>query len=118
MPEGSKGGTEVLVNFYRLICREKVGGSQRIPLLTLKGELEMITKEKFTDWLSKSKRNDRITYYRGFLFAPHLQKLSPMDEKRPAKIRAHAWYLHMSGLIELVQKKHADFDYEYIAIRR
>jgi hypothetical protein len=41
-----------------------------------------------------------------------------MDEKRPAKIRAHAWYLHMSGLIELVQKKHADFDYEYIAIRR
>ena len=34
MSEGSKGGTEVLVNFYRLICREKVGGSQRIPLLT------------------------------------------------------------------------------------
>ena len=38
MPEGSKGGTEVLVNFYRLICREKVGGSQRIPLLTKKIE--------------------------------------------------------------------------------
>ena len=34
MSEGYKGGTEVLVNFYRLICREKVGGSQRIPLLT------------------------------------------------------------------------------------
>ncbi len=36
MTEGSKGGTEVLVNLYRLICREKVGGSQRIPLLKKK----------------------------------------------------------------------------------
>ena len=36
--EVTKGGTEVLVNSYRLICREKVGGSQRIPLLTKEGE--------------------------------------------------------------------------------
>jgi len=34
MSEGSEGGTEVVVNLYRLTCREKVGGSQRIPLLT------------------------------------------------------------------------------------
>ena len=78
----------------------------------------MISKEKFTDWLSKSKRNDKLTYFRGFLFAPHLQKLSQMDDKRPNKIRNHAWHLHMAGLIELVQKKHGDFDYEYIAIRK
>jgi len=26
--------------------------------------------------------------------------------------------LYMSGLVELVQKKHGDFDYEYIAIRK
>ena len=78
----------------------------------------MVTKEKFTDWLSKSKRNDKLTYFRGLLFAPHLQKLSPMDEKRPNKIKAHAWHLYMAGLIELVQKKHGDFDYEYIAIRK
>ena len=36
--EVTKGGTEVLVNSYRLICREKVGGSQRFPLLTKEGE--------------------------------------------------------------------------------
>ena len=34
MSEVTEGGSEVVVNFYRLICREKVGGSQRIPLLT------------------------------------------------------------------------------------
>ena len=34
MTEGVRVGTEVLVNLYRLTCREKVGGSQRIPLLT------------------------------------------------------------------------------------
>ena len=38
MSEGAEGGTEVLVNSYRLICREKVGGSQRFPLLTKEGE--------------------------------------------------------------------------------
>ena len=36
--EVTKGGIEVLVNSYRLICREKIGGSQRIPLLTKEGE--------------------------------------------------------------------------------
>ena len=34
MTEGVRVGTEVLVNYDRLTCREKVGGSQRIPLLT------------------------------------------------------------------------------------
>ena len=34
MTEGVRVGTKVLVNLYRLTCREKVGGSQRIPLLT------------------------------------------------------------------------------------
>ncbi len=79
----------------------------------------MISKEKFTDWLSKSKRGDKLTYYRGFFFAPHLQKLSPTsDDRRANRIRSHAWHLYASGLVELVQKKHANFDYEYIAIRR
>ena len=34
MSEVTEGGTEVVVNLFRLTCREKVGGSQRIPLLT------------------------------------------------------------------------------------
>ena len=34
MSEGSKGGSKVVVNLYRLTCREKVEGSQRVPLLT------------------------------------------------------------------------------------
>ena len=34
MSEGSKSGSKVVVNLYRLTCREKVEGSQRVPLLT------------------------------------------------------------------------------------
>ena len=45
MLEESKGGTEVLVNISGcLTCREKVGGSQRIPLLTKEGESNDIKK--------------------------------------------------------------------------
>ena len=44
--EVTKGGTEVLVNSYRLICREKVGGSQRFPLLTKEGESNDGTKKR------------------------------------------------------------------------
>ena len=49
MLEESKGGTEVLVNILGcLTCREKVGGSQRTPLLTLnKGESMPILKKDY-----------------------------------------------------------------------
>ena len=41
MSEVTKGGTEVLVNIQKMLtCREKVGGSQRIPLLTKEGEID------------------------------------------------------------------------------
>ena len=36
MPEGAKGGTEVVVNLLKVDLSGKVGGSQRIPLLTKK----------------------------------------------------------------------------------
>ena len=79
----------------------------------------MITKDKFTEWLNKSKRNDKLTYYRGFLFAPHRQKLSPtVDERRPRGIRIQAYKAYDAGLVELVQKKHDDYDYDYIAVRK
>ena len=46
MSQGSEGGTEVVVNLYRLTCREKVGGSQRFPLLTKEGESNDDTKKR------------------------------------------------------------------------
>ena len=47
MSEITEGGTEVLVNIQKMLtCREKVGGSQRTPLLTKKERTIMdITKK-------------------------------------------------------------------------
>ena len=81
--------------------------------------LNMLSSKKFADWINKARKGDKMTYYRGFLFAPNLQKLSPTtDDRRVSRVRSHAWHLYLSGLVELVQKKHANFDYEYIAIRK
>ena len=100
-----------------LTGREKVGGSQRTPLLTKKDI--MLSIKKFDDWLNKSITGNKITYYRGYIMAPHLQKLSPtMDERRVRTIKQHVYRAAESNLVDLVQKKHADFDYEYIAVRK
>ncbi len=79
---------------------------------------EMLSIKKFDDWLNKSITGNKITYYRGYIMAPHLQKLSPtMDERRVRTIKQHVYRAAESNLVDLVQKKHADFDYEYIAVR-
>jgi hypothetical protein len=78
----------------------------------------MLSIKKFDDWLNKSITGNKITYYRGYIMAPNLQKLSPtMDERRVRTIKQHVYKAAESNLVNLVQKKHADFDYEYIAVR-
>ena len=79
----------------------------------------MLSIKKFEEWLNKSRKGDKIMYYRGFLFAPEKQKLSPtLDLKRVSKLakRVHDAY-SISEDVTLVQKKHGDFDYEYWAVR-
>ena len=41
-----------------------------------------------------------------------------MDERRVRKIKQHVYNAAEKNLVSLVQKKHADFDYEYIAVRK
>ena len=78
----------------------------------------MLSIKKFDEWLNKSSRGNKITYYRGFLFAPNMQKLSPtLDERRVRNLRHHVYLAHGSNAVTLIQKKHDDFDYEYIAMR-
>ena len=78
----------------------------------------MLSIKKFDDWLNKSIKCNKITYYRGYLCGPWLQKLSPtMDERRVRTIKQHVYRAAEGNLVNLVQKKHADFDYEYIAVR-
>ena len=78
----------------------------------------MLSLKKFDEWINKSRKNDKIMYYRGFLFAPNQQKLSPtLDFKRVGKLAMHIRNAYHKSEVTMVQKRHGDFDYEYWAIR-
>ena len=79
----------------------------------------LLSLKRFDEWLNKSRKGQRISYYRGFLFAPNEQKLAPtLDFKRVAKLARHVRNAYKQKLVTLVQKKHDNFDYEYIAVRK
>ena len=79
----------------------------------------MLSLKKFDEWVNKSRKGDKISYYRGFIFAPNEQKLSPtLDFKRVAKLAKHVRNSYDHDIVTLVQKRHDDFDYEYIAVRK
>jgi len=78
----------------------------------------MISIKKFDGWLNKSSRGNRIMYYRGYMCDPNLQRLTPtLDERRVRNLRNHVYSAYEHNVVTLVQKKHGDFDYEYIAMR-
>ena len=80
---------------------------------------DMLSLKKFDEWLNKSRKGQSISYYRGFLFAPNEQKLAPtLDFNRVAKLAKHIMNAYNRNLVTLTQKKHDDFDYEYIAVRK
>jgi len=79
----------------------------------------MLSLKKFDEWRGKSRKGDRIMYYRGFLFAPNEQKLSPtLDLKRVGKLATHVRNAYHGNAITMVQKRHDNFDYEYWAVRK
>ena len=50
--------------------------------------------------------------------APHLQKFSPTtDERRVNSLKKRIQHAYDHSLITLVQRRHGDLDYEYIAVR-
>jgi len=93
---------------------------QKPPLCYSYGDFNniMLSIKKFEDWISKSKPNDKIMYYRGFMFAPQIQKLSPtQDRVRVWKLRNHVYLSYLNEAVTLVQKRHDNLDYEYWAVR-
>ena len=79
----------------------------------------LLSIKRFEEWLNKSRKGQRISYYRGFLFAPNEQKLSPtLDLKRVEKLARHIRGASVRNQVTLVQKKHDNFDYEYMAVRK
>ena len=78
----------------------------------------MLSIKKFEEWLTKSRKGDKISYYRGYIMAPHLQKFSPTtDERRVNSLKRRVQRAYDSSIVTLVQKRHGDLDYEYIAVR-
>jgi len=78
----------------------------------------MISLKAYTDWINKTSGGERLTYYRGFLCDPALQPISPkVDNERVKKLRRLVQKSQEDNSVTLVQKKHGDFDYEYIAVR-
>ena len=78
----------------------------------------MLSIRKYQDWVNQSARGDRITYYRGFIMAPQLAKIAPtLDERRVNALKRYVYSSYNGNIVTLVQKRHADFDYEYMAVR-
>ena len=78
----------------------------------------VLSHKKFDDWIEKSQTGDKIMYYRGFIMAPDIQKLSPtQDRTRVWRLRNHVRAAHHQNLVTLVQKRHDNLDYEYWAQR-
>ena len=79
----------------------------------------MMSLKAYDTWLNKARPGNTITYYRGYLCDPYLQPISPtVDRERVRKLGKVVYASYSANLVTLVQKKHADFDYEYKAIRK
>jgi|TARA_R110000751_G_scaffold28008_1_gene73507 hypothetical protein len=79
----------------------------------------MISLKAYTNWINKTNGGERITYYRGYLCDPALQPISPnVDIERVKKLRRLVQKSQEGNLVNLLQKRHGDFDYEYMAFRR
>ena len=82
-------------------------------------KLLMLSIKKFEEWLNKSSKGNKITYYRGYIMAPQLQKFSPTtDERRVNSLKKRVQKAYDNNIVTLVQKRHGDLDYEYMAVRK
>jgi hypothetical protein len=78
-----------------------------------------ITEEAFCSWLGKAVPGDRIEYHRGHLLIDRSRKLGPFSETDRRDLSAtanRALALAEQGRLCLVQKRHGECDYSYIAI--
>ena len=80
---------------------------------------DMMSLKAYQTWINKSKKRDKITYYRGYLVVPSIQPIAPtLDRNRVEKLQRAVYDSYLANLVTLVQKRHGRFDYEYMAIRK
>lgn len=78
--------------------------------------------EDLTRWVTSSKRNQRVAYYRGWLMKEKLSMMPFLAQNELAmpqfKVANKAWDFYAMGAIELFQKRMGNEDYLYIAVRK
>ncbi len=87
----------------------------------VRGREIMIGKKRLDEWLKKARKGDRITYFRGYLCDPWIQpydKVKHEDHPRIQRFQKYVYDLYELGKLTLVQKRHGDWDYEYMAIKK
>ena len=79
----------------------------------------MMSFKAFSNWISKSRKGEKLSYYRGYIVDPTIQRIAPTNDRvRVDKFRRHVLSAYDNNHVTLVQKRHGALDYEYIAVRR
>ena len=79
----------------------------------------MMSFKAFQNWINKSRSGEKLSYYRGYIADPTIQRIAPTNDRvRVDKFRRQVMNAYDNNHITLVQKKHGVLDYEYIAIRK
>lgn len=82
----------------------------------------MDTEDNFDYWLARARPGEKVVYFDGFLMLERQKFVMAGVPKEgfPQKIKTAmaAWRAYLEGLVELVQHKRDEGEYEYIAVRR
>ena len=79
----------------------------------------MMSFKAFQNWINKSRKGEKLSYYRGYIVDPTIQRIAPTNDKvRVKKFQRQVMDAYDSNLVTLVQKRHDALDYEYIAVRK
>jgi hypothetical protein len=82
---------------------------------------EVNTEDGFYQWLKRAKTGEKVVYFDGFLMLErqkHLLNNAGVEFPQKIKTAMFAWRTYLEGLVELVQRKRDEGEYEYIAVRR
>ena len=93
-------------------------GMTRAPFHTIHRRISEI---EFLAWAGHALPGDVLEYHRGFLALdghPQGTQLAECDRAALARLAREAWRAAELGLVHLVQRRHGDNDYAYLAIAR
>ena len=79
-----------------------------------------LSEEEFCDWLGMAFSGDRIEYHRGYLAvdqAAGRSLLGDADRRQLSRLARRALIFAEEGRVHLVQRRHGDGDYSYLAIK-